>query len=102
MGLIIYWYILPGLPFVCLGLFGAFRANQFSLRPFVGATIGALVAVSVPYGSLWLASVTYKGGGANIGLGLLLLAFPVYLPFAIFGGWRIGKSKSSEIESKST
>ena len=50
MGLIIYWYILPGLPFVCLGLFGAFRANQFSLRPFVGATIGALVAVSVPYG----------------------------------------------------
>ncbi len=93
--IIFYWYMLPAIPFIFLGFFAILRGRHFSLAPFLGATMGALVAIGVPYGSIWLASVKYTGGGANIGLGLLLLACPVYLPLAMFSGWQIGKSKLS-------
>ena len=45
----------------------------------------------MPYGLLWYASANYSGGGANIGLGLLLLSLPVYLPIAMLVGVCVGQ-----------
>ena len=59
-----------------------------------GAAIGAALAIGVPFLLLAAATVGYKGGGANIGLGLLFLAMPVYLPVLMLLGWKLGKKMS--------
>ena len=56
-----------------------------------GAIVGGLIAIGIPTALLAFTSIGYKGGGANIGIGLLFLALPVYMPIAIWLGWKIGK-----------
>ncbi len=59
-----------------------------------GAIIGGLVAIGIPVALLAFAVIGYKGGGANIEIGLLFFALPVYLPLAIWFGWKMGKKHS--------
>ena len=95
-GPIFYWGFLPGAPFVLLAV--SSLMPRVPLRVTIGASVGSLLAVAVPYGALVFASLNYAGGGANIGLGLLLLATPLYLPIAVliggFARWRLGVAKS--------
>lgn len=86
---LIYWYLLPSLPFVLLALLSFALPRQ--IGPLSGAAVGAVVAVGLPWGMLWYDSSHYDGGGANIGLGLLLLAMPIYLPLCMILGYCAAK-----------
>lgn len=94
-GPILTWGILPGAPFVILASLSL--VNRIPLRVTIGAYIGGLLAVAVPYGALWYESLNYKGGGANIGLGLLAIATLVLLPLPMliggFIGWVVGPTR---------
>lgn len=60
---------------------------------------GTFVAIGLPHLLLWYSIATYSGGGANIGLGILFLGMPIYIPiFMIFGGL-IGKARGASNES---
>ncbi len=91
-GPILYWGILPGAPLVALAALA--MVPGVPLRVTIGAAVFGFIAVAIPYGALLYASSNYSGGGANIGLGLLLLATPLYLPIAMlaggFAGGRVG------------
>ena len=99
--LFIYLFVLPPLPFLIL----AMRVRKmdkegkylFSIGAVRGAMIGALLAIGIPYGILIISTLTYSGGGANIGVGLLLLGTPIYLAMATSAGW--SKGMYSHIES---
>lgn len=95
-GPILTWGILPGAPFVILA--GLSLVTRIPLRVTIGAYLGGLLAVAVPYGAIWYSSLNYNGGGANIGLGILLIATLVLLPIPIliggFAGWWCGNAKS--------
>jgi hypothetical protein len=87
---LIYWGLLPGLPFILLGLRPLIGIESFSYPPNIGAFFGALIATIIPYGVLLYGSITYSGGGANIGAGLLLLSLPIYLILFMLLGRYIG------------
>ncbi len=87
-GPIFYWGILPGAPLLLLAALSLIP--RFSFRALLGATVATLIAVGMPYGLIWYSSVNYSGGGANIGLGLLLIAQPIYVPVAMMMGAVIG------------
>ena len=90
---IFYWYILPAFPFIVL-LILAFFPRAIQLYMLVGAAFGAVVAVGTPYFLLWLSVANYTGGGANIGLGLLFLAMPVYLPLLMICGSALARLRN--------
>jgi hypothetical protein len=90
-GPILTWGILPGAPFVILA--GLSLVTRIPLRVTIGAYVGGVLAVAVPYAAIWYSSLNYNGGGANIGLGLLLMATLVLLPIPMliggFTGWMV-------------
>ena len=87
---IFYWYILPALPFVALFVLALFPAAIQSYMIF-GAACGATVGIVIPYVLLWIDLANYSGGGANIGIGILFLAMPIYLPVFMIGGSAIAR-----------
>lgn len=82
---IFYWYVLPALPFVILSAV-AFFPNVVQTYMVIGATFGAILAIAIPHLLLRLSLIFSEGGGANIGIGILFLAMPVYLPAFMIGG----------------
>lgn len=100
-GPILTWGILPGAPFVILA--GLALVMRIPLRVTIGAYVGGLLAVSIPYGAIWYSSLNYNGGGANIGLGLLLIATLVLLPVPMliggFLGWVVGATHKSSLSN---
>ncbi len=87
-GPILTWGILPGAPFVILA--GLSLVKRIPLRVTIGAYVGGVMAVAVPYGAIWYDLQNYNGGGANIGLGLLALAVFIILPIPMLIGGVIG------------
>lgn len=87
---IFYWYMLPALPFVVLSLLALFPSVIHTYM-VIGAACGAILAIAIPYLLLWFSLTFYSGGGANIGLGLLFLAMPVYLVLFMVGGSAISR-----------
>lgn len=87
---IFYWYILPALPFLALAISAAFP-SMISRSTIFGAAGGAVLAIAIPYLALWVALKSSNGGGANIGVGLLFLAMPLYLVPLMVGGSAVGK-----------
>ena len=83
---LLYWGILPGLPFIVLAVLGAFN-NKLSQRSLLLMTLAALLVTSASYGQIFL----YVGGGANIGAGLMILYSPIAYIVAISIGWAIGE-----------
>ena len=58
-----------------------------------GAAIAGYLALVSPAMLLWLTTgENYRGGGANIGVALLVVAMPVYLPIVMITGFGFGKS----------
>ena len=85
---IFYWGILPGAPFLLLAI--CTFIPRLSIQAIAGAAIGSLIAGGMPYGLLLYSSANYSGGGANIGLGILLIAQPIYVPIAMMLGATVG------------
>ncbi len=85
---VIYGFILPSAPFICL----AILVSPDNRKSVVGSMVGAIVAICIPYLLLTYDMLTHFRGGADIGLGLLLMAMPVYLLLAMSIGWNIHRS----------
>jgi hypothetical protein len=88
---ILYWGIMPGLPFVLISLWALQNRTSASLGNLMGANACCMLVTLLAYGSIYYFAVfSYSGGGANIGLGLLLLPLPIYYLIAAIVGWRVG------------
>src|SRR3989344_5542457 len=97
-----YWL---GIPAACFSVLAwvslSQRENQFriSRSGMWGAAIAGYLAFVLPAALLWLTTgANYRGGGANIGVALLVVAMPVYLPIVMaiglgFGGGLRGQQK---------
>lgn len=58
-----------------------------------GAALAGYLAFVLPATFLWLTTgENYRGGGANIGVALLVYAMPLYLPIVMMVGLSIGGS----------
>jgi hypothetical protein len=92
-----YTFVIPTGTFLCLAIMARRKditgGYLYSTGAISGSMIGALYAIGIPYGILMISILTYSGGGANIGIGLLVLAMPVYLLIAIRRGWSNGLNK---------
>lgn len=87
-GPLLTWGIFPGAPFVLLA--GLSLVKRVPLCVTIGAYIAGFLAIALPYGAIWYDSLNYNGGGANIGLGILVLAAIVFLPIPMLIGGFIG------------
>ena len=83
---LLYWGILPGLPFIVLAVLGVFNKN-LSQQSLLFMTLAALLVTSASYGQVFV----FVGGGANIGAGLMILYSPIAYIAAILIGWAIGE-----------
>ena len=83
---LLYWGILPGLPFIVLAVLGVFN-NKLTQRSLLFMTLAALLVTSASYGQFFV----YVGGGANIGAGLMILYSPIAYIAALSIGWAIGE-----------
>lgn len=90
-GALLYDIIIPASPFLLLCVLAIARSNGrflFSNASITGSALGAILAIALPRVLLWYDSAHYDGGGANIGIGILLMCLPVYLIIAMLvGGW---------------
>jgi hypothetical protein len=85
--------VIAAIPFIVLLLYteAKFRSSDKAVRSGIKAATFALLGTSLMLWSLlYIDAVLRTGGGANIGLGILLLLSPVYLPFLIPLGFRLG------------
>lgn len=90
-----YWL---GIPAACFSVLAwvslSHRENQFriSRSGMWGAAIAGYLAFLVPAAFLWFTTgENYRGGGANIGVALLVVAMPVYLPVVMAMGLGFGQ-----------
>ena len=94
---IIHIVILPVIVFVLLALRCRRRkpdgTYKYQLGRIKGAMVGAIVSIVFPNMLLWDDLAHGRSGGVNIGLGLLLLAMPLYLPFLMYLGWFFGRKE---------
>jgi hypothetical protein len=93
---LVYWLGIPATSFSVLAWVSlSHRENQFrvSRSGMWGAAIAGYLALVLPAMLLWLTTgENYRGGGANIGVALLVVAMPVYLPIVMITGFGFGKS----------
>ncbi len=96
-----FGYLLLGLPAACflvLALLSLLRrGDQFRITYFGlwSAAIVGYVGLALPTVFMWVAStLPYRGGGANIGLGLLALGSPIVLPVVMSVGLAFGESRN--------
>ena len=92
-----FGYLLFGLPAACflvLALLSLLRrGDQFRVTYFGlwSAAIAGYIGLALPTVFMWVAStIPYRGGGANIGLGLLALGAPILLPVVMSVGLAFG------------
>jgi len=87
---VFYSYILPPLPFLFFAALIHIK-KDIGVYKLIGSACGAAVAIIAPNLLLWINSMNYSGGGANIGLGLLWLAMPIYIPILMAIGYFVGR-----------
>ena len=97
---VLYWGILPGLPFVLISCWAFFHKGSTSPSHIIGASITCVGLTILAYGSIYYESAHYSGGGANIGFGILLLPLPLYYLVAAFIGWKTGGRFAPEAEQR--
>ena len=87
--------LLPGVQFVVLACLALVR--KVPQRVTIGAYTGGLLVIATVYYAIWYDSLNYNGGGANIGLGIMVLAATLLLPIPMllggFVGWLIPTGK---------
>lgn len=81
-------WISPGAQFVVLA--GLALVRKVPLRVTIGAYTGGLLVIATVYYAIWYDSLNYNGGGANIGLGIMVLAAILLLPIPMLLGGFIG------------
>jgi len=92
-GVLLVQSVIAAAPFVVLWLFARSHAHEPGSGPGLRAAGGLMATVSLLlWGWFFLAGITARGGGADIGLGILLLFSPVYLPLLLPVGYRFGRA----------
>jgi peptidoglycan/LPS O-acetylase OafA/YrhL len=92
---ILYWYVLPALPFLILGfIYHAKKIKRWF--PLSASAVAAGLAITAPFFLIYWDAKNYSGGGANIGLGLLYLAMPIYIPVVMVLGYRLAMFAKSK------
>lgn len=97
LGQLGYWLVLPAACFLGLSWAALSRHEErfrVSRSGLWGAAIAGFLSMALPAALLFVASATYSGGGANIGLALLSLAMPGYLPIAMLIGLIVGEARN--------
>ena len=88
---IFFFYITPSFPFIVLTyLCKQHKSNQIprhNTNPLIGATLGAIFGVGIPYLLLRYSD----GWQGNIGAGILLMAIPLCLLTLMSLGWYVGQ-----------
>lgn len=91
-----YWLGLPAISFVVLALVPlARREGQFRVSGtgMWCSAIGGYLSIVMPATALWFTTGDYyHGGGANIGVAILVVAMPVYMPVFMAIGFIVGES----------
>lgn len=90
----LYWLGIPTACFLALAWASlSLRGDRFRIsnHGMWGAAIAGYLCFIFPAALLWLIIATYSGGGANIGVGLLVAAMPGYLPVAMVTGFVVGE-----------
>ena len=82
-------------PFVVLALF-AIRSKALFYSQEVAAAVGAAIPIAL-FHCLFLYDIWVRlpneGGGANIGLGILLVfLMPIIVPISMIVGWMVGRA----------
>jgi hypothetical protein len=96
IGKIIFEFLVPAGSFGVLGLICSHKnpdgVNRFRVSSLVGAIVGVFIGNTLPYVLLWFSALNYNGGGANIGIGILVMATPILV--IVFGaiGFFVGYS----------
>ena len=80
-------------PFALLSISSFFVKGNIQHYGFFGAAVGAIIANSFPFIYLVYTSVSYEGGGANLGVGFAFMFLPIYSAVASIFGWLFGKSR---------
>lgn len=90
-----YWIGIPAATFLLLAALSLLRrGGQFRLSNAAiwGAAVAGYLAFLVPAALLLLTSGPfYRGGGANIGVAILVVGMPVCLPIAVAIGFASGE-----------
>lgn len=90
-----YWLGIPAICFAVLAWASLLHSgHQFRISRFGmwGAAVAGYLAFALPVMLLWLTTgAHYRGGGANIGVALLILALPTYLPVVMLVGLGCGQ-----------
>ena len=92
---ILYWGLLPGLPFVLIGLYGLTKKSAAVNNNMVGASIASVLVTVLVYGSIYVAP-HIGSGGANIGLGIAFMGLPIYYIIGASFGWILGNRHGVE------
>jgi len=83
--------VIASIPFVVAAFYARRRRRANAARAGVlGAVVALLIGSLLLWGLYYADAVFRREGGANIGLGILLLFSPIYLPFLMPLGCRIG------------
>jgi len=97
VGSIFFLQVLPSFPFFILAILASLKdadgEPSYSKRSIIGAMVGGLIAVGVPYTLLFISSLVSIG--VDFGVAFLCLLMPIYLPIAMSIGWNIGKRKNA-------
>lgn len=88
---IVVIFLPPFFAFAFLGFRSIFSPRSSYFPALVGAAVGSFLAIAVPYGWAWYETRWPSCIGANIGLGLILLAVPFLMMCAMIVGWNLGK-----------
>ncbi|MDT0583872.1 MULTISPECIES: hypothetical protein [Alteromonadaceae] len=88
---ILYWGLLPGLPFVLIGLYGLIKKSGAVNSNMIGASVACVLVTAIVYGSIYVVPHIGSGGeGTNIGLGIAFMGLPIYYIIGGWFGWKIG------------
>jgi hypothetical protein len=102
MSLIYINIVLPALPYMVLALICRI-ADKIDIFSIIGATVTAAIVQIIIYAWYWrYAVIQHSPGGANIGLGLLFLFMPLYLPFIMALGGAISSTKRQRNNKENT
>ena len=85
--------IIAALPFIFLGVLTQVSLKRTPFKETIAGLVGAWIAVLVSY--LWAWGMYFKDyvtphAGANITVGLIVFASPMFVPLFMLGGYWVG------------
>ena len=87
--------IIASFPFLVVALIATFVFKENPAPKKISGVIGAAISVFsielLLWGTLYYSAFTYSGGGANIGLGILILFSPIIVSVLAWPGYLIGQ-----------